>query len=226
MLRADASGRPACAGHGRWAMSLSLVLSLALGQAMLPRPPPPPPMTHGTGPVVAPSGPNAVPLPGKLPPPALPKSPNKRVLPPEARPGVWASDGEAKKDDVASRLEVPEPTPEGTTGKAWRACWNSVQSCLLSDPRAVRASLAEFQCLRWDFAGVCGGLLTDKGTYRYPGFVAKYGAGPYDLDKFNEAVRPAKYAPCAEAWKKPGFDDLRTWLFSRCSADWYKLAQH
>lgn len=208
-------------------MSLTLLLLTLSGQAMLPRPPPPPPMTHGTGPVVAPSGPLVGPLaPGKLPPPPLPKSPDKRMLPTEERPGIWASDGESKKDDVASRLEVPEPTPEGTTGRAWRACWNSVQSCLLADPRAVRASLVEFQCLRWEMTSVCGGLLTDKGTYKYPGFIAKYGAGPYDVRKFYTATRPANYEACKKAWLTSTYDDLHRWLYSRCSPEWYKLAQH
>lgn len=211
----------------RAVLLLGLVAGLAHAQAMVPRPPPPPPpiatpampLPGVQGPRIGPS----VAPPGQLP--GLPKSTDKRVLPPEERPGIWASDGADKAPDIASRLEEPAPLPDGIASKAWKACWSTSQSCILSDPRGVRASLAEYQCLRWEFSGACGGVMVDKGMHNYKGFRAKYGAGPYDLEAFHTSVRPAEYGPCKEAWRQEGYKSLYEWLYAKCSPEWFRAAQ-
>lgn len=211
----------------RAALLVGLVAGVAHAQAMVPRPPPPPPpistpvmpLPGVQGPRI---GPNVAP-PGTQS--GLPKSTNKRVLPPEARPGIWASDGADKAPDIASRLEEPAPLPDGIASKAWKVCWSTSQSCILSDPRGVRATLAQFQCLRWEFSGVCGSLMVDKGAANLSGFHRKYGAGPYDLDAFHAATRPANYAPCKEAWTSKGYEDLHRWLYAKCSPEWSRAAQ-
>lgn len=211
----------------RATLLLCLVAGVSYGQAMVPRPPPPPPpIATPAMPLPGVQGPRIGPVaPGPGTAPTLPLSPDKRVLPAEARPGIWASDGADKTPDVASRLEEAPATPSGIAQKAWKQCWSTSQSCILADPRGVRATLAQFQCLRWEFSGVCGGIMVDKGALKYPGFRAKYGAGPYNLDDFHAATRPANYAPCKEAWPSKGYDDLYRWLYAKCSPEWFKAAQ-
>lgn len=153
----------------------------------------------------------------------LPPSPNKRVLPPEARPGIWASDKADKGNTVVERLHEAQPTPKGLPASAWRKCWNDSQTCLLGDPRGVRAPFKEYDCLREMFASACGGWMADRGEHGHPDTVARYGRGPYDVGDVYDATRVRKAKACAEVDRSgERFNDLYKNLYAKCSPMWMR----
>lgn len=204
--------------------TLLLVLLSSAAFAQVPRPPPPPPMIHTSPPTGAPTGPQVGPIPrGPGVPPALPPSPNKRVLPPESKPGIWSADTMASNaDKVSKRIEAAPATPAGLPEAAWGHCWNTTQTCLLAEASAVAASDAAFNCLRMQFAAVCGGQIADYGESGVKATLAKYGRGPYSHKDFSDATRDMKRRECAKmnAADLSTFDRLYESLYARCAPKW------
>lgn len=87
----------------------------------------------------------------------VPRSDDKRVLPPEERPGIWASDGDARRALVL-RIQRPRPgtVPDGATKEIWTKCWADVASLLLDEPAVYFLSEKEMECLRHRLLDGCG----------------------------------------------------------------------
>lgn len=87
----------------------------------------------------------------------LPRGPDKRVLPPESRPGIWASDGDARRALILRiRRPLPGRVPAGGSKELWARCWQDVQEQLLADPEVLMLSELEMECLRNSLLGTCG----------------------------------------------------------------------
>jgi len=141
----------------------------------------------------------------------LPRGQDKRVLPPEARPGVWASDGDARRALIL-RVKRPMPSPaEGISREAWRKCWSDVVEMLLNSEAALSLTETELECLRNTLLGECGQWYTGRADeYRKegtrPDFLRRYFPdGEWDSRAFQEALvgnRNAKRCEGRGAWTR------------------------
>lgn len=87
----------------------------------------------------------------------VPRSTDKRVLPPEERPGIWASDGDERRAFVLRmKRPVPGSVPDGITAAMWKRCWNDVVALLVDEPAVYFLTEAEMECLRQRLLATCG----------------------------------------------------------------------
>lgn len=162
--------------------------------------------------------------PGQIDPErkTLPPSPNKRPYEPrlDGNAQMMAADDVSRSQAVTERLQSPPPTPEGLPDAAWATCWGASQTCLLGDPRAVRASLPTYGCLREMFASACGGWIADRGENGYAGTLSRYGSGPYDVGAIYDATRKRKAKACKDVNQDDAFKSLYESLYRKCSRSW------
>jgi len=159
--------------------------------------------------------------PGARGHPGVSRGKDRRPLPASERPGVWASDSSSKTSTVVARMAEPPEVPEGLTEKAWQQCWADVQSCLLADPRAVRAGLNDYACLREQLVQACGAQRADRGAMGHRYTLGRYGAGYYDVGAFYAAMRPRVWGACAVLdSSKEEVALLYKALYQRCSSAW------
>lgn len=101
--------------------------------------------------------PHKVGQPGQQRTPGVSRSTDRRVLPPEERPGIWASDGDARRALILRmRRQLPGRVPDGITPALWKRCWEDVVSLMVDEPAAYFLTEAELECLRQRLLATCG----------------------------------------------------------------------
>lgn len=94
---------------------------------------------------------------------SVPRSTDRRVLPPESTPGIWASDGDARRAmELRICRPVPGRVPDGASRQMWHLCWSDVVELLRAEDAVFNLSEAEMECLRHLLLSDCAGWLMGR----------------------------------------------------------------
>lgn len=155
----------------------------------------------------------------------VPRSENRRVLPPEERPGIWASDGDARRT-MELRISRPAPgrVPDGASKEMWRKCWADVAELMRAEPRVLDLSEKEMECLRHMLLTDCAGWLMGRaenaqkgnGTANDRAVLERYFPdGDFDQNAWDEAMVNMDARRHHRRCEGPGADTERVWQLRR-----------